>query len=76
MVGIPGDMQDQLDFPNVWMEKGAVVADVGHMQGGYEHGSEGHAEEVNVKERETHRRSADVNLEWGTVTRKVPRLSS
>lgn len=41
----------------------AIVVDVGHMQRGFEHGSEGQAEEVNVTELETHRHSADVNLE-------------
>lgn len=41
----------------------AVVVDVGHMQRGFEHGSEGQAEEVNVTELETRRHSADVNLE-------------
>lgn len=40
-----------------------VVVDVGHIQRGFEHGSEGQAEEVNVTELETRRHSADVNLE-------------
>lgn len=40
-----------------------LVVDVGHIQRGFEHGSEGQAEEVNVTELETRRHSADVNLE-------------